>query len=57
MVCRGPKDGAAAMFVFSSTEPIAKRKITRTASREYWPWLARNRGGGYASNFEWDKGY
>jgi len=48
------KEGSPAVFVFSNVEPVAKREVTRTASREYRLWLARNMGGGYASYFEWE---
>lgn len=55
VVCLGTtKEGARAVFVYTNIEPIAKREITRTASREYRLWLARNMGGGYASYFEWE---
>ena len=42
------------MFVYTNITPNDKREITRTASREYRLWLARNKGGGYASYFEWE---
>ena len=35
--------------------PAAKKAITRTASREYREWLAKNLGGGYGSYFEWQE--
>ncbi|MEK7405936.1 MAG: SUMF1/EgtB/PvdO family nonheme iron enzyme [Acidobacteriota bacterium] len=55
VVCSGAaKEGAAALFVFSNIEPARKKEITRTASREYRLWMARNMGGGYASYFEWE---
>lgn len=41
------------VMVFSNIEPIEKRDVTRTASREYRVWMARNIGGGYPSYFEW----
>jgi hypothetical protein len=54
-VCMGTtKDGAQALFVYTNTEPIERRDLTRTASREYRLWLARNFGGGYPSYFEWE---
>ncbi len=55
VVCLGTKEGAPAVLVFSNTEMNPKRDITRTASREYRLWLARNWGGGYASYFEWER--
>jgi rhamnogalacturonan endolyase len=55
VVCLGrTPEGAPALFVYTNTEPAARREITRTASREYRLWLARNMGGGYASYFEWE---
>ncbi len=55
VVCFGAtKDGGQALYVYTNTEPIAHREITRTASREYRLWLARNYGGGYPSYFEWE---
>ena len=42
------------VMVFSNIQPLDRREITRTASREYRLWLARNMGGGYASYFEWE---
>jgi len=48
------KEGAQALFVFSNIQPISRREITRTASRQYRLWMARNMGGGYASYFEWE---
>jgi hypothetical protein len=42
------------LFVYTNTEPIERRDVTRTASREYRLWLARNFGGGYRSYFEWE---
>lgn len=43
------------VLVFSNLEPAGRREVTRTASREYRLWLARNMGGGYASYFEWEQ--
>ena len=55
VVCLGrTPEGAPALFVYTNTEPAARREITRTANREYRLWLARNMGGGYASYFEWE---
>ncbi len=55
VVCSGrTKDGGPAIYVFTNIQPISKREVTRTASREYRLWLARNMGGGYASYFEWE---
>lgn len=55
VVCVGrTAEGAAAVMVFTNIEPVGRRELTRTASREYRLWLARNWGGGYASYFEWE---
>jgi hypothetical protein len=55
IVCDGKTpEGNPAVFVFTNTSPAPHREITRTASREYKLWLARNRGGGYPSYFEWE---
>jgi hypothetical protein len=55
VVCLGKTAGGApALFVYSNLEAVARREVTRTASREYRLWLARNMGGGYASYFEWE---
>jgi hypothetical protein len=55
VVCFGrSREGSPAVFLFSNIEPINRREVTRTASREYRLWLARNMGGGYASYFEWE---
>ncbi len=50
---KGP-GGAPALLVYTNIEPVRQRQVTRTASREYRLWLARNMGGGYASYFEWE---
>jgi rhamnogalacturonan endolyase len=47
----------AGVQVLTNTEPISRREVTRTSSREYRLWLARNMGGGYGSYFEWEPGY
>jgi len=54
VVCTGPgRSGGRAVYVYTNTEPLRKREITRTADREYRLWLARNISAGYASYFEW----
>jgi hypothetical protein len=54
IVCKGrDTDGAQALFVYTNTEPIAKREVTHSASHEYSLWLQRNFGGGYSEYFEW----
>jgi rhamnogalacturonan endolyase len=45
------------IMVFTNIEPADRREVTRTASREYRLWLARNQGAGYGSYFEWEPGY
>jgi len=40
--------------VYTNTEPLNSREVTRSASREYQLWLARNMGGGYPTYFEWE---
>jgi rhamnogalacturonan endolyase len=42
------------VMVYSNLEPVDRRELTRTASREYRLWLARNMGAGYPSYFEWE---
>ena len=55
VVCIGPgPQGGQAVFVYTNIEPLSRREITRTASREYRLWMARNIGGGYRSYFEWE---
>jgi hypothetical protein len=44
--------GKTQVVILTNAEPCRK-EITRTASREYRLWLARNLGGGYGSYFEW----
>ncbi len=54
VVCTGPgRSGGRASYIYTNTEPIRKRELTRTADREYRMWLARNIGAGYGSYFEW----
>ncbi|HEX8871826.1 MAG TPA: hypothetical protein VF758_03615, partial [Candidatus Acidoferrum sp.] len=56
VVCTGANSaGHPAVFVFTNTDSVTRREVTRTASREYRLWLARNMGGGYQSYFEWEK--
>ena len=40
--------------VFSNIDPVERREVTRTESREYRLWLARNLGAGYGIYFEWE---
>jgi rhamnogalacturonan endolyase len=55
VVCVGKtQEGAQAVFVYTNTEPLERREVTRTASREYQLWMARNIGGGYGAYFEWE---
>lgn len=41
-----------AILVLTNTAPLERRAVTRTASRQYRLWMARNMGGGYPSYFE-----
>ncbi|MBI1788416.1 MAG: hypothetical protein HYR60_12815 [Acidobacteria bacterium] len=50
VVCTTP----GAVYVYTNIEPAGRREVTRTASREYRLWMARNMGGGYPSYFEWE---
>jgi hypothetical protein len=55
IICDGKtKEGNPAVFVFTNITPADRSEVTRTASREYRLWLARNKGGGYPSYFEWE---
>ncbi len=55
VVCINTNDrGEQTIEVYTNIEPVSRREVTRTASREYRLWLARNMGGGYASYFEWE---
>jgi rhamnogalacturonan endolyase len=55
VVCIGTGPGGGqAVMVYTNTAPAAQRQVTRTGSREYRLWLARNGGGGYPSYFEWE---
>jgi hypothetical protein len=51
------EQGREVFRVLTNTGPAGRREVTRTASREYRLWLARNIGGGYASYFEWEPGH
>jgi rhamnogalacturonan endolyase len=54
VVCTGKTaEGNPAVFVYTNIDPIRRREVTRTASREYRLWIARNMTGGYPSYFEW----
>jgi rhamnogalacturonan endolyase len=54
VVCIGKsKEGGLVLSVYSNIDPAPRREITRTASRAYRQWVARNMGGGYPSYFEW----
>jgi hypothetical protein len=58
VVCTGiAGDGGPVLRVYTNLAPVNNRSVTRTASREYRMWLARNMGGGYPSYFEWEPGY
>jgi len=44
-----------AVYVFTNTDPIDRRDLTRLSSREYQLWLARTIIAGYSSYFEFQK--
>lgn len=50
-------DGGEVFHILTNTAAPARGEVTRTASREYRLWLARNIGAGYASYFEWEEGH
>ena len=55
LVCIGTNaKGVMQVNVYTNTEPLNSREVTRSASREYQLWLARNMGGGYPTYFEWE---
>lgn len=58
IVCAVPKSGGGEVFrVLTNTTLASRAEVTRTSSREYRLWLARNIGAGYASYFEWEPGH
>ncbi|MCW5964078.1 MAG: SUMF1/EgtB/PvdO family nonheme iron enzyme [Bryobacterales bacterium] len=50
-------DGSEVFHILTNGAMPEGRQLTRTASREYRLWLARNIGAGYASYFEWQEGH
>ena len=55
LICVGVNQaGKPAIFIYTNTEPVARKEVTRTANHEYRLWLARNWGGGYPIYFEWE---
>jgi hypothetical protein len=55
VVCFGKSErGNPGVFVYTNTAPVARREVTRTASREYSLWLTHNLCAGYGSYFEWE---
>ncbi|MDR3218005.1 MAG: SUMF1/EgtB/PvdO family nonheme iron enzyme [Dysgonamonadaceae bacterium] len=46
------EDGREAITVITATESICKKYIAPSEERDYKLWLARNKGGGYASIFD-----
>ena len=53
VVCVAPAEGGGmTISVYTNAEPLERRAVTRTASRQYRLWMARNMGGGYPSYFE-----
>jgi rhamnogalacturonan endolyase len=58
VVCRTRDNtGKEVFYLFTNGTEPKRREVTRTASREYLLWLARNIGAGYRSHFEWEDGY
>lgn len=57
IVCAATIDGRLNVLVLANTAETHTRGVTRTSSREYRLWLARNMGAGYASYFEWEEGH
>jgi hypothetical protein len=58
VVCAAKLDGGGEEFlVLTNTVMPERRELTRTSSREYRLWMARNIGAGYASYFEWEPGH
>lgn len=55
VVCIGAAtgEGRRAIYIYSNTEPIERREVTRLANPEYRVWVARNIGAGYYSYYEW----
>ncbi len=53
IVCSRPGEGGRRQIVILTNATPSHKEITRTASREYRLWLARNLGAGYGSYFEW----
>ncbi len=51
------EDGSETFHILTNGAMPEGKQVTRTASREYRLWLARNIGAGYASYFEWQDGY
>lgn len=54
IVCSKTLNGRWTLLVLTNTADPPGRAVTRTASREYRLWLARNLGAGYGSCFEWE---
>jgi rhamnogalacturonan endolyase len=57
IVCAATIDGRMNVLILANTAEAPARGVTRTSSREYRLWLARNMGAGYASYFEWEEGH
>lgn len=53
IVCWRPGEGGRRQILILTNATTSHKEITRTASREYRLWLARNLGAGYGSYFEW----
>ncbi len=55
IVCAKTIEGRWTVMVLTNPTAPPGRGVTRTASREYRLWLARNLGAGYGSYFEWEE--
>ncbi|MBE0658025.1 MAG: SUMF1/EgtB/PvdO family nonheme iron enzyme, partial [Bryobacteraceae bacterium] len=53
IVCSRTSENGRRQIVILTNPTPSRKEITRTASREYRLWLARNIGAGYGSYFEW----
>ena len=46
------QDGKDAIGIVTATNPVAKRYLAAWENLDYRLWVARNRGGGYASVYD-----
>ncbi len=50
-------DGRPAVFVITAAKPVDKMYVTPRSSQDYRLWLARNKGGGYGSVYDYPLEY